>query len=657
VNSPNRRIAPYGTWPSQVTPQLLVEQAVGLSHLTVGGGRIFWVESRPSEGGRQALVSVALDSGIPSEVLPEGFSTRTQVHEYGGRCYAVHDQKLVFSNWADQRLWTVDVGSGAPVPLTPEPGRPRSVRFADPVFHPSGEWIACVRETHGEDGEVSNDLVAVPLATGEPHALASGHDFYAAPRFSPDGTRLAWVSWDHPAMPWDATELWVASVAPGGGLADPQRVAGGPEESVTQPRWSPDGVLHYASDRSGWWNLYAEDGRPVQDAEAEFADPDWVFGNASYGFDPAGGLVASWSGPGGSEIGVLSREGRAAGQAFERRAFPFTSYSSVTPIDGGAVVIAGSPTEPPAVVRLEWASGEHDVLRRSREVALPAASLSLPRPVEFPTGDGDTAHALFYPPASDAREGPEGERPPLVVILHGGPTSSTSAVLNLAVQFWTTRGFAVADVDYRGSSGHGRAYRAKLRGTWGLVDVEDCAAVVRYLGEQGLADPARAAIRGGSAGGFTTLAALAFTDAFAAGASHYGVADLELLARDTHKFEARYLDGLIGPWPEAAGEYRRRSPIHHVEEITAPLILFQGLEDTVVPPAQSELMYKALADRGVPVAYLAFEGEHHGFRRAETIVAVMSAEVEFYGRVFGFEPDLPEHPPLDIANADRLPGR
>lgn len=652
-----RSIAPYGTWPSPVSASSLVEQAVRLSALTVCGDRVYWVEGRPEEAGREVLVCLT-NTGRMADVVPAEFSVRTQVHEYGGRCFAVHGRPLadrdlvVFSNWNDQRLWALHDGR-APQPLTPHPDRPRSDRYADQVISPDGRWVVCVHERHRPDGQVDNDLVVVSLdpvaADQEPTLIASGHDFYAAPRFSPDGSRLSWVTWDHPNMPWDGSELWVAAVEADQSIARAAKVAGGRGESITQPRWSPDGVLHYVSDRSGWWNLYDESGKPLCPAAAEFGQPDWVFGNTTYGFLPDGRLVAAWTADGGSHLGTVEN-GRA-----HPVAFPFTAYASVSPVEDGVIAIAGSPVDSPAVVRLDLSSGQFQTLRASQEVAIDQATLSRPEPVQFPTAGDQPAHALFYPPANADFEGPPGEKPPVIVVIHGGPTSAASAVLNLAVQFWTSRGFAVADVNYRGSSGFGRSYRRLLSGAWGVADVEDSAAVVRWLDRTGRVDGGRALIRGGSAGGFTTLAALAFTAAFAAGASHFGVADLELLARDTHKFESHYLDGLVGPWPAAAEEYRRRSPIHHVDLIKNPLILFQGLEDKVVPPAQAELMYEALRDRGVPVAYLAFEGEQHGFRQAATIISVAESELLFYGRVLDFEPNTGGGArSLDIANAEAL---
>jgi dipeptidyl aminopeptidase/acylaminoacyl peptidase len=642
-------VAPYGTWKSPVTAAALVEAAVRLSDVEVAGDRVYWNEGRPSEAGRQVIVSLA-PGEAPADAIPPGMSARTQVHEYGGRCYALHDEVLVFSNWADQRLWTLG-GAGDPAPLTPPSPSPRAHRYADPVITPDGRWVICVRERHQDDGRVDNDLVAVALDSAdggtEPRLLAGGHDFYAAPRLSPDGSRLAWITWDDPHMPWDQSELWLADLAPDSSQRSPTKVAGELGESVTQPRWSPAGVLHFVSDRTGWWNIYDAAGRAQCPLDAEFAEPDWTFGNSSYTFLPDGRLVATWSSPDGARIGLVF-DGRV-----EAAALPFSRYASVQAAGDAVVGIAASPTQAAAVVRLDPAGGRFDVLRRSQESKLDESFISVPEAMEFPTGEGEAAHALFYGPRHPDQAGPPAERPPLIVVLHGGPTGQASAVFNLGIQYWTSRGFAVVDVDYRGSSGYGRAYRRRLDHSWGVVDVEDCAAVVAHLSGLGRIDGTRAVIRGGSAGGFTTLAALAFTDAFAAGASLFGIADLELLQQDTHKFEARYSDSLIGPWPEAADEYQRRSPIHHVDRITAPLILFQGLEDLVVPPAQSQLMYDALRQRGVPVAYLAFEGEQHGFRKSSTIIAVATAELAFYGRVLGFEPDGGE-PSLSIANEEAL---
>jgi dipeptidyl aminopeptidase/acylaminoacyl peptidase len=638
-----RTSAPYGTWTSPITADLLVEGTVGLSSVQSDGERLTWNELRPSEGARQVIVG-ARPSQQAEDLLAAPLSARTAVHEYGGRCYALHGAGLVSSNWADQRLWWVEPGR-PPAPISPEPPSPRSVRYADPSVTPDGRWVLCVRERHLAEGVV-NDLVAVALdGSGTLSTLTGGHDFYSAPTLSPDGTRLAWLSWDHPDMPWDSTELWVADLGADAGLSSPTRVAGGPEESIGQPRWSPEGVLHWVSDRSGWWNLYAQ-GVPVCPMEAELNEPGWVFGTSTYAFLADGRIVAAWSGPAGSGIGLVA-DGRLA--PIET---PYRSFTSLCPSGEGVACIASSPTEAPAVVRIDL-DGSVEVLRRSRDIEVDPGYLSTPERVRFPTGDGEHAFALVYPPANADFDAPADELPPLVVLSHGGPTSAASSALNLGVQYLTSRGFAVADVDYRGSTGYGRAYRNRLRDNWGVCDVEDCSGVARWLAAEGRVDGSRCVIRGGSAGGYTTLACLAFTDVFAAGANLFGVADLAALARDTHKFESRYLDRLVGPWPEAEPVYRARSPIHHLDRFSCPLIIFQGLEDVIVPPAQSEMIRDALAAKGVPVAYLPFEGEQHGFRRAESIRLVALAEVSFYGLVLGFTPA--ETVELPVENAEALP--
>jgi dipeptidyl aminopeptidase/acylaminoacyl peptidase len=662
---------PYGSWSSPVTSELLVQEVVRLSDVTVAGDEVWWNEGRPAEAGRQVLV-VGGAGRPPADRVPPDFSARTAVHEYGGGSYAVLPgpagaaSSVIFANWADQRLWLAPP-DGTPRAVTPSPDVARGDRFADlALAGPAGaapRWLLAVRERHGADSAggkgVDNDLIALDLAPAlagsdprEPgpaiSVLASGRDFYSSPRPSPDGTRVAWITWDHPSMPWDSTELWVAALDDGGASSHPRLVAGGPGESVGQPRWSPDGRLHYLSDRSGWWNLYDEAGRPLAPLDAEFADPDWQLGQSSYAFLADGRLVATWSTPGGARLGVVD-DG-----AVLPLDLPFSVFSSVRAQGGAVVAVAGSPTSEPAVVRIGIDDGRVEVVRPSRAGALDAAWISVPQPVEFPTESGRTAHALWYPPTNPETVGPAAELPPLIVVSHGGPTSSASPVLNYGIQYWTSRGLGVVDVDYGGSSGYGRAYRQRLQGLWGIVDVDDCVAAARWLAGQGLVDPARLVIRGGSAGGYTTLAALAFRDVFAAGASHYGVADPALLARDTHKFESRYLDGLIGPYPAAAAVYEARSPLHHVDQLDRPLILFQGLEDAIVPPAQAELIASALAARGVPVAHLTFAGEQHGFRQATTIRRVIDTELDFFGRVLGFTPhDRAEA--FVIVNEDGLP--
>ena len=625
-----------------------MEKVVRLGQVRPDGDDVYWNEGRPADGGRQVIVRRAPD-GTHTDVVPEGYSARTLVHEYGGLSYAVAGGVVWFANLSDQRVYRVEPGH-EPVPITAEPPEPGAFRYADLALSPDGTALAAVRERH-LGGEPVNDVVLLAAdGSTEPRVIAHGHDFFAAPRISPDGRSIAWLSWDHPNMPLDGTELWVAPLAVGAA----RKVAGGPSESVTQPRWSPGGVLHFVSDRTGWWNLYADHaavsgGVAIAPMEAELSGPDWVFGQSSYCFLPDGAIVAVWAERGLDHLGVISS---GAVREIEQ---PFTTFGSMQPSGHGIVALTGSPTQGPTVVRISLPDGAVEELKRDRERMPEPGYLSVPRPVEFPTQGGRTAHALHYPPTNADYVGAADDRPPLMVIRHGGPTSATDAVLNLGVQYWTSRGFAVADVNYGGSTGYGREYRDRLRGEWGIVDVEDCVAAARWLAEQGLADARRLVIRGGSAGGYTTLAALTFhPGVFAAGASHYGVADLEALATDTHKFESRYLDGLVGPYPERRDLYVARSPIHHADRLSCPLILFQGLEDRVVPPAQAEQMVEALGAKGLPFSYLAFEGEQHGFRQAETIVAVAQAELSFYGRVLGFTPgdDLP---PLPIENEDALP--
>jgi len=646
-------VAPYGSWASPLTADLLVEKMVGLGYPQALGDGVLWVEMRPSEGGRYAIVNKGAD-GVVADLLPEPFAVRTLVHEYGGLAFAVSGETVFFSNFADQRLYRINAG-GTPQAITPEPPQPAALRYADPVVSPDGRWLACVHERHTDQGVV-NEIVVVPVdGSQEPRAIVSGSDFYSFPRFSPRGDRLAWLCWDLPRMPWDGTELWEAPIGPGAVLGEPRLVAGGPEEALSQPRYSPDGGLHYISDRTGWWNIYADDGdgsRPVATRAVEFCGPDWVFGQSSYVFLPNGTMVACWSEEGLDRLGVL----RPGEQGFTTVETGFTSISSLHPMGASVLAITANAAEAPAVVRISIPEGGSQVLRRSREVALPPELISAPLPIEFPTAGEMTAHALYYAPRNPDFVGPGDELAPLIVISHGGPTSATSSALNLGIQFWTSRGIGVVDVNYGGSTGYGREYRRRLNGAWGVVDVDDCTNAALYLADRGEADAGRLVIRGGSAGGYTTLCALTFRDVFACGSSHYGVADAGALAEDTHKFESRYLDTLIGPWPEARDLYEKRSPIFHTDRLSTPLIIFQGLEDKVVPPAQAEMMVDSLRAKGVPFAYLAYEGEQHGFRKAHNIKRTAEAELYFYGRILGFSP-ADNLPPVEIENSHAIATR
>ncbi len=633
-------IAPYGTWDSPITSDLIVGQAIGLGAPVVDGGDIIWLESRPSEAGRSVLVRRGAD-GRTTDITPPPFNVRSRVHEYGGGAFAVHRGLIVFVNFSDQRLYAVD-GTAAPRALTPV----NDQRFADLHVDRRRDRIICVCEDHSGDGEPQNSLVAVPLGGGAPEPLADGHDFFAAPALSPDGRQLAWMTWDHPNMPWDASDLWLAAIDGEGRLGKPRHIAGGPAEAPQQPLFSPDGVLHFISDRSGWWNLYVwSDGEalPLCPLDAEFGQPLWQLGTETYRFLANGAILCTYIDDG------IEQLARLEGGRLQAIPTPYAVTSLPAPCGDRLVLLGAAVDRPACIALLEPRDGAVEVVKLSTEAALDPADISRAEAITFPTEGGLTSRAFYYPPRSARFDAPPGEKPPLLVIGHGGPTGATGNALSLRIQYWTSRGFAVVDVNYGGSSGFGRAYRDRLAGTWGIVDVDDCVNAARFLAKQGLADADRLIIRGGSAGGYTTLSALTFRDTFRAGTSLYGIGDLETLARDTHKFESRYLDRIVGPWPEARDVYRQRSPINFTERLNCPVIFFQGLEDKVVPPNQAEAMVAALKAQNLPVAYLAFEGEGHGFRQAATIKRVLESELVFYGKVFGFEPagDLPD---LEIAN-------
>jgi dipeptidyl aminopeptidase/acylaminoacyl peptidase len=640
------RVLPYGTWPSPISAERVARGGVRLSEPWVEGETVYWLESRPAEEGRSVVCRADPWSGA-ADVTPPGFNARDSVHEYGGGSYAVRDGVVFFTNFADERVYRQDPGS-APVPITPEPPRPRSVRHADLEISPDGRLLACVRERHAGEGLPENELVIVPTdGSAAPRVVGSGRDFFAAPRFSPDGRYLAWLEWDLPNMPWDGCELLVAEVRGDGALGPPRRVAGGPDESIFQPSWSPRGLLHFVSDRTGWWNLYREepDGthRNLTPIEAELGVPAWEFRYATHAHLADGRIACISRRSGVHQLGLLDPE---TGELIEVD-LPFGCFDPpYVCADGTRVaVLASSPTEPPQIVTLDVATRAVDVLRVSEERDIDPGYLSVPEPVEFPT-EGGTAHMYVYPPTNRDVVGPPGERPPLIVHAHGGPTSEAVPELDLRVQYFTSRGFAYADVNYGGSTGYGRAYRERLDGRWGIVDVIDCVNAARFLVERGDVDPERLIVTGGSAGGWTTLCALTFHDVFACGTSSYGVSDLEPFTTITHKFEFKYIDRLVGPWPEAAEVWRERSPVRQAHRIRRPVLVLQGTEDAVVPPSQSEAIVAALRENGVPHAYLTFEGEQHGWRRAETIRRALEAELAFYGEVLGFEPadELPEVP-------------
>jgi dipeptidyl aminopeptidase/acylaminoacyl peptidase len=683
-----RAVAPYGSWRSPVTAKLIAEGGVSTMWPQSVGESLYWTELRPLEDGRYVVVRRAPDGEI-ADVTPAGVSARTLVHEYGGGMYvAFRDrdggESVVFSDQADQRLYRQDLRPGdvgapavwsAPRPITPAPAAARAHRYADGRVTPDGRLLVSVRERHKAGGEVVNELITLPAdGSAEPRVIASGHDFYAAPRLSPDGRRLAWLSWDHPRMPWDGTELWTAELDGDGSVTGERLVAGAADEAILQPLWSPSGELWFASDRTGWWNLYAvvlgrpgDTGRPepcpLITRTAEFASVPWVFGLQSYVFHGDGRLLVCYTEDGRDHLAVLDAAAGGADAAsptaspHEAAALceldsPYTVVSSLTPLGDRAGMIAATHTEGWQVVILDPTSGAVDVVRRGRPVPIDPAYISCPEPIVFPTEGGLTAHANYYRPSNPGFVAPEDELPPLLVNVHGGPTSSHDAKLDLDIQYWTSRGIAVVDVNYGGSTGYGREYRERLRGEWGVVDTVDSINAAKYLIARGDADPARVGVRGGSAGGYTTLNALTRYDFFTAGASLFGLADLETFATGgTHKFESRYLESLVGPYPERRDVYRERSPIHHVDDISCPVILLQGMEDAIVPPRQAEIIVEALRRKGLPFAYLGFEGEQHGFRKAKNIIRSEEAELYFYGRVWGFTP-ADEIEPVAIENLE-----
>jgi dipeptidyl aminopeptidase/acylaminoacyl peptidase len=624
-----------------------VGDVVGLSFPSVEDGAHYWIEARPTEAGRNVLVRRGAD-GETADAFGAEFGARTLVHEYGGRCYAVRGSTVYFSNFVDQRLYRFEIGE-EPVAITPEPPAPRSWRYADPVVSADGTFLVCVRERH--DDEVLNDLVAIATdGTAEPVVVAEGHDFFSSPTFSPDGRRLAYIAWDHPNMPWDTTLLYEVELEEGPRATSRRVVVANPNESVIQPRYEADGSLVFVSDRTNWWNLYRDTpAGPVAlyPLEAEFGHPAWVFGLSDYAPLANGSLVVTWQAPDGCHLGVLDSTG------MHETPLDWSIVGSVVTNGNDVVGLFASPIKPTAVVRVDLGSGAETVFATSFVNTVDPAYLSVPQSIEFATENGLTAHALYYAPENRDFEGPEGEAPPLIVSSHGGPTSSCSAALSYSTQYWTSRGFAVVDVNYGGSTGYGRRYRERLKNAWGIVDLDDCVNAARYLAESGRANPHALLIHGGSAGGYTTLCALTFRDVFAAGASYFGVGDLGALARDTHKFESRYLDGLVGPWPEARAIYEERSPIFHTDLLRTPMILFQGLDDPIVPPDQAESMAEALRQKGVPFAYVAYEGEQHGFRQAKNIIRTAEAELSFYAQVFGFTP-ADGIKSVAIENADAL---
>jgi dipeptidyl aminopeptidase/acylaminoacyl peptidase len=608
------QIVPYGSWPSPLSAARVTAGGLRLDQIQLDGEDVYWLEGRASEGGRNVIVKRA-PSGEIADVTPTGFNVRTRVHEYGGGAYAVHRGTVFFSNFADQRIYQQDPG-GMPRPITPE-----GASYADARVDVPRSRLISVREQGGQ-----NAIVAVP---GE--VLVGGADFYSDPIISPDWKFLAWIQWNHPNMPWDGTELWVAVINPDGSIGSREQIAGGPDESIFQPEWSPDSALFFASDRTGWWNLYRWRGlsiEPVHPMDAEFGKPQWTFSMVTYAFADENRIAATYTDGGRWKLALVDPHQRR----FTPLDLPVEPVESIKANGDAIYFIGGSPTDAPAIYCYSK-GGQLRILRSSATDPIPREWISVAEAVTYKVRDRDV-HAFYYPPANPDVTAPAGTYPPLIVVTHGGPTGATLDVLDPKVQFWTSRGFAVLDVNYSGSTGYGRPYRDRLKGQWGIVDVEDAVGGAQAMVAAKKADPERLIIRGGSAGGYTTLAALTFHDTFKSGASYYGISDLEVLQQDTHKFESRYNDSLLGPYPEAKDVYRQRSPIHFTDRLSCPIILFQGLDDKVVPPNQSEMMAEAVRKKGLKVKYVTFEGEQHGFRKAENIIRSLEEELAFYRDVF-----------------------
>jgi len=627
------RCLPHGSWPSPISASSLVEGTSTIIEMVVDEDDIWWSESRPDEGGRIAIMR-GIPNATPQEITPNEINVRSKVHEYGGGAWWVDKQSLYCVNFGDQRLRRI-YPDGQVELLTPEPPEDQIWRFADGRVTPNGEWFICIREIHHhfDDGvvvEPDNQIVAVATdGSCEIRELVVGADFYAFPRLSPDGEFLAWIQWLHPSMPWYETELWVGRLADGQ-IVNAKKLEGADEESVSQPEWSEGSDLYFLSDRSGWSNLYrfTEEGSElVIGGMFDIGGPLWVLGQSRYAISPSGEAIVASS----NSSGDVLVQNTPANELLRSATINVVRCSA----SGLPVVVASTHQAGSSIIRY---AKEHELIHSAEPHGLAREYFPTPDLISFPTLDGREAYGYFYAPAHPNYNGPENEIPPLLVLAHGGPTGSARYELNLALRYWTSRGWAVVDVDYRGSTGYGRSYMEALDGEWGVIDVEDCVAAARYLVSEGHVDPERLAIKGGSAGGFTVLAALAFYDDFSAGSSRYGVADLEILARDTHKFESRYLDRLIGPYPEQRDTYLDRSPINHTEKFDSPMLILQGTEDAVVPQNQAELIVSALAENKIPHSYLLFEGEGHGFRKAENIITALEGEYSFFAQIFNFKP-------------------
>ncbi len=638
--------SPHGSWASPISPDLLLKGTVQMRNqmLRWDGGDLYWCELRPYEGGRIVVCRRTAD-GATSDVTPPGFNARTRVHEYGGGHFAVNDGTVFFTNYSDQRLYRQD-RDGVPQPITPA----KDIRHSDMLIDARRGRVFAVREDHSTGAaEAVNTIVAIDVhGKREPITVAAGNDFYSSPKLSPDGGRIAWQTWNHPNMPWDGSEVWIGELDGDGNVRSSRKIAGGRTESVLQPEWSPGGELYFVSDRADWWNLYRSRGEgdePVCHRAAEFGSPQWVFGMRFYDFSGPDELVCIYSEKSGAKLGRIDLD---TGRLHPIELL-YTTLFNVQVSGRKAAMYASSSTLAERVLLVDLDTAAQEVVKVANPAHIDPGYFSIPKPIEFPTEHGLTAHAFYYAPRNHDFEAPAGEKPPLLVVCHGGPTGSAGPTYPFEYQYWTSRGIAIAEVNYGGSFGYGRAYRLRLNGQWGVVDVDDCINAARHLVDKGLVNPDRVAISGGSAGGYTVLLSLTKRDFYDAGSSHFGIGDLELFIKETHKFESHYCDTLVGPYPQRADIYRDRSAIYFADRISAPVILFQGLEDKVVPPSQAETFVEVCKQKKLPYAYVAYEGEQHGFRQDKNIRRTFEGELYFLSRIFGFE-TADDIEPIEIEN-------
>lgn len=634
--------APYGSFTSPISAELVAKGSRGIRQILIDDNdEMYWIEGRPEEKGR----AVAVKYSGRKDVLPSSYYIRTTVHEYGGKCTAIHEGTIYFSNFADQNIYKL-AQTGVVTRVT----NTSVLRFGDFVVHPNGKWLYSVMEDHSNPVDVQNSVVKVNLETGDIEKIAAGHDFYAAPRLSPDGNRIAYIFWDTPNMPWDKTELWIGDLNQNGLIESEKKITGLENESVVEPSWSPQGVLYFVSDRNGYWNLYNEENEAICEMNADFSAPIWVLGNKSYTFISINNkphIAAIYTEKAIDSLALINLETNS----FKKIPLEFNTLTDVTLKKQNLVLLAKSPTELQQIIEIDPISNQVTVLVAPEPLNIDPSFFSSPEVIEFPSLNEKNAFAFFYPPKNPNFKADAGEKPPLIVFTHGGPTANVNPSLKLSIQFWTSRGFAVCDVNYSGSSGYGREYRDRLKGNWGVVDVYDVCSAAQYLVDKGLVDKEKLIIEGGSAGGYTTLAALTFRNVFKAGASYFGVSDLELLTKDGHKYEARYLDSLVGPYPADIAIYHARSPLFHTDKLSCPVLFLQGGMDKIVPPNQAEKMYEALLKKKIPTAYILFEEEAHGFRSAPNIIASFEAELYFYRKILKIQTNE-KAPPLKIVGLD-----